>query len=50
MLVSKEIQEKVINEYLKNNSVEKTDGFICGMNKAFEIVDKILKEEKWNKN
>jgi hypothetical protein len=45
MLVSKEIQEKAVNEYLKNNSVEKTKSFIDGMNKAFEIINKIKKEK-----
>jgi hypothetical protein len=46
MIVSKEIQEKAVNDYLKNNSVEKTEGFICGMNKAFEIMNQIKKEQK----
>ena len=49
MILSKEIQEKAVNEYLKNNSVEKTQGFIDGMNKAFELIDKIKKEAKWIK-
>jgi uncharacterized membrane protein YheB (UPF0754 family) len=43
MILSKEIQETAVNEYLKNNSVEKTQAFIDGMNKAFELI--IPKEE-----
>jgi hypothetical protein len=43
MKLSKEIQEKAVNEYLKNNSVEKTQAFIDGMNKVFELI--IPKEE-----
>jgi hypothetical protein len=43
MILSKEIQEKAVNEYLQNNSVEKTQAFIDGMNKAFELI--IPKEE-----
>ena len=46
MIVSKEFQEKIVNDYLKNNSTEKTQGFIDGINKAFELIDKILKENK----
>jgi len=46
MIVRKEIQEKAVNEYLKNNSVEKTEGFIYGMNKAFEIINEIEKEKQ----
>jgi len=45
MIISKEIQEKAVNEYLKNNSIEKTEGFIDGMSKAFEIINKTLKEK-----
>jgi hypothetical protein len=41
MILSKETQEKAVNEYLKNNSVEKTQGFIDGMNKAFELIKKV---------
>ncbi|WP_396180039.1 hypothetical protein [Flavobacterium sp.] len=43
MILSKEIQEKAVNEYLQNNSVEKTQAFIDGMNKVFELI--IPKEE-----
>ena len=43
MILSKEIQQNAVNEYLKNNSVEKTEAFIDGMNKAFELI--IPKEE-----
>jgi hypothetical protein len=43
MILTKETQEKEVNEYLKNNSVEKTQAFIDGMNKAFELI--IPKEE-----
>lgn len=45
MLITKEIQEKAVNEYLKNNSVEKTEAFTQGMQKAFEIMDKLMKEK-----
>lgn len=44
MILSKEIQETAVNEYLKNNSVEKTQGFIDGMNKAFELIKKQTKK------
>jgi hypothetical protein len=43
MILSKEIQEKAVNEYLKNNSVEKNQAFIDGMNKAFELIKKQTK-------
>jgi hypothetical protein len=41
MILSKEIQENAVNEYLQNNSVEKTQAFIDGMNKAFELIKKV---------
>jgi hypothetical protein len=45
MILSKEIQENAVNEYLKNNSVEKTQAFIDGMNKVFELIKKVELEQ-----
>lgn len=45
MIISKETQEKIVNDYLKNNSVEKTNGFVDGFNEALKLIDKILNEK-----
>jgi len=45
MIVYKASQEKIVTDYLKNNSVEKTNGFVDGFNEALKLIDKILKEK-----
>jgi len=44
MILTKETQEKLVNDYLKNNSTEKTEGFIDGINEAFKLIYKVIKQ------
>jgi hypothetical protein len=46
MIISKEIQEKAVNDYFLSNSIEKTEGFIDGVNECLKIIDKIIKDQK----
>lgn len=45
MILTKEAQDKIVYKYLLGNSVEKTDGFIDGINATIELINKIKKEQ-----
>lgn len=45
MIITKETQEKMIAEYSQGKSTEQIIAFLDGMNAAFNLTDKMLKDE-----
>lgn len=45
MIITKEAQDRIVYKYLLENSTEKTDGFIDGINATIELINKIKKEQ-----
>ena len=48
MIIRRETQQAMINKYMANgnHTHDEVSGFVDGMVAAFEVVDKILKQEK----
>ncbi len=50
MIITKEQQEKIRNEYMLNNNMDKVVSFMDGMKATLELVDRIINAEKEVKN
>jgi len=47
MIITREQQEVIMDEYIKEKpSVDALAGFIEGMNAAFKLMDKLMKQNK----
>ena len=47
MIITKKQQEKLVSEYeSKGHPLDQCETFVDGMNAAFKLVDKILKQEQ----
>lgn len=51
MLITKELQEALVHNYLKKGySTDQNIGFIDGVEKAMELIERIYKESEINKS
>jgi UDP-N-acetylglucosamine:LPS N-acetylglucosamine transferase len=50
MIITKETQERLLDKYMQNHSTIECTGFVDGMNEAFKLTDKILKDERANRS
>ena len=45
MIITREQQENLLHEYAKGKSIDECVAFVEGMQKAIELIDKLLKEK-----
>lgn len=46
MVITKEMQERLLNNYMKEHNVDECNGFIDGMESLIEAINKYKQEEK----
>ena len=48
MILRAEVQEKIINEYLMQHTVDQTKRFIDGMEATIKLINKIKQDQREN--
>lgn len=46
MIIKREAQEALLEQYLKKHSIERTEGFADGMTAMIDFIDKLMRAKK----
>ncbi len=50
MIITKEQQEAILNNYMKEkHNADECSGFIDGMNAMYDLINRLMEQEKANK-